>query len=88
MLLKANWADRDLGFLAGPVSGGALLDAFGGPEAGAEAYKPAMVSRPVCIHVSADVVALQYLVGGTTFASVILAVWIRVSYSKKLFVKA
>lgn len=33
-----------VGFLAGPVSGGALLDAFGGPEAGASAYKPAMVS--------------------------------------------
>ncbi|KAJ9104748.1 hypothetical protein QFC19_003889 [Naganishia cerealis] len=31
-----------IGFLAGPISGGALLDAFGGPEAGAEAYKPAM----------------------------------------------
>ncbi|KAJ9127745.1 hypothetical protein QFC24_000028 [Naganishia onofrii] len=60
-----------IGFLAGPISGGALLDAFGGPSAGAEAYKPAM-----------------YLVGGTTFVSVILAVWIRASYSRKLFVKA
>ncbi|GHJ89148.1 hypothetical protein NliqN6_5550 [Naganishia liquefaciens] len=60
-----------IGFLAGPVSGGALLDAFGGPDAGAKAYKPAM-----------------YLVGGTTFVSVVLAIWIRISYSKKLFVKA
>ncbi|KAJ9125077.1 hypothetical protein QFC22_000030 [Naganishia vaughanmartiniae] len=60
-----------IGFLAGPISGGALLDAFGGPSAGAEAYKPAM-----------------YLVGGTTFVSVILAVWIRASYSRKLFIKA
>ncbi|KAI5454814.1 hypothetical protein NCC49_003696 [Naganishia albida] len=60
-----------IGFLAGPVSGGALLDAFGGPEVGASAYKPAM-----------------YLVGGTTFASVVLAIWIRVSYSRSLFVKA
>jgi MFS family permease len=34
-----------IGFLAGPISGGALLDAFGGPSAGAEAYKPAMVSH-------------------------------------------
>ncbi|KAJ9108703.1 hypothetical protein QFC21_000023 [Naganishia friedmannii] len=60
-----------IGFLAGPISGGALLDAFGGPSAGAEAYKPAM-----------------YLVGGTTFVSVVLAVWIRASYSRKIFIKA
>ena len=32
------------GFLAGPISAGALLDAFGGVEAGAKAYKPAIVS--------------------------------------------
>lgn len=32
------------GFFAGPVSGGFLLDAFGGPSAGAKAYRPVMVS--------------------------------------------
>ena len=32
------------GNLAGPVSAGALLDAFGGTEQGAGPYKPAIVS--------------------------------------------
>jgi len=33
------------GNLAGPVSAGALLDAFGGTDQGAGPYKPAIVSR-------------------------------------------
>jgi hypothetical protein len=32
------------GNLAGPISAGALLDAFGGPGQGAGPYKPAIVS--------------------------------------------
>lgn len=32
------------GNLAGPISAGALLDAFGGPNQGAGPYKPAIVS--------------------------------------------
>lgn len=35
---------QSIPFFAGPVSGGFLLDAFGGPTAGAKAYRPAMVS--------------------------------------------
>jgi MFS family permease len=31
------------GYLAGPVSAGALLDAFGGADQGAKPYRPAMV---------------------------------------------
>lgn len=33
-----------LGYLAGPISAGALLDAFGGADDGAAPYRPAMVS--------------------------------------------
>jgi hypothetical protein len=36
---------ESVGFFAGPVTAGLLLDAFGGPEAGPSAYRPAMVSR-------------------------------------------
>ena len=32
------------GYLAGPISAGALLDAFGGADQGAGPYRPAMVS--------------------------------------------
>ena len=35
---------ESVGFFAGPVTAGLLLDAFGGPEAGPAAYRPAMVS--------------------------------------------
>lgn len=31
------------GFLAGPISAGALLDAFGGPDNGPGPYRPAIV---------------------------------------------
>jgi MFS family permease len=34
-----------LGYLAGPISAGALLDAFGGADNGAAPYRPAMVSQ-------------------------------------------
>lgn len=33
---------ESVGFFAGPVTAGLLLDAFGGPEAGPAAYRPAM----------------------------------------------
>lgn len=33
------------GYLAGPISAGALLDAFGGADEGAAPYRPAMVSH-------------------------------------------
>lgn len=33
------------GYLAGPISAGALLDAFGGADDGAAPYRPAMVCR-------------------------------------------
>jgi MFS family permease len=36
---------QSLGYLAGPISAGALLDAFGGAGKGAAPYRPAMVSR-------------------------------------------
>lgn len=32
------------GFLAGPISAGSLLDAFGGPTRGAQPYRPIIVS--------------------------------------------
>jgi MFS family permease len=32
------------GYLAGPISAGALLDAFGGADQGAKPYRPATVS--------------------------------------------
>jgi hypothetical protein len=32
------------GYLAGPISAGALLNAFGGPDQGAGPYRPAIVS--------------------------------------------
>jgi MFS family permease len=32
------------GFLAGPISAGSLLDAFGGPSQGAGPYRPIIVS--------------------------------------------
>ena len=34
------------GFLAGPISAGSLLDAFGGPTRGAQPYRPIIV-RPL-----------------------------------------
>lgn len=40
------WLEVAMSFgnLAGPISAGALLDAFGGPDKGAGPYKPAIVS--------------------------------------------
>lgn len=45
--LSAIEAIESIGLFAGPVSGGFLLDAFGGPTAGAKAYRPIMASRLV-----------------------------------------
>lgn len=36
---------ESFGYFAGPISAGALLQAFGGPGQGAAPYRPAMVSR-------------------------------------------
>lgn len=70
------------GNLAGPVSAGALLDAFGGTEQGAGPYKPAIVSNE-------DWTSLicQYLVGATTAASAILVASIRLSTSRNIWGK-
>lgn len=40
-----------LGYLAGPISAGALLDAFGGADQGAKPYRPAMVSNTSLCHI-------------------------------------
>ena len=44
--IGVGWLEVAMSFgnLAGPVSAGALLDAFGGTEQGAGPYKPAIVS--------------------------------------------
>ena len=41
-----SWLEiaASFGFLAGPISAGALLDAFGGTSMGAEPYRPIIVS--------------------------------------------
>lgn len=45
-----SWLEvaESFGYFAGPISAGALLDSFGGPDRGAKAYKPAMVG-PVAV---------------------------------------
>ena len=44
--IGVGWLEVAMSFgnLAGPISAGALLDAFGGPGQGAGPYKPAIVS--------------------------------------------
>jgi hypothetical protein len=44
--LGVSWLEvaESFGYLAGPISAGALLEVFGGPKGGREAYLPAIVS--------------------------------------------
>ena len=82
--IGVGWLEVAMSFgnLAGPVSAGALLDAFGGTEQGAGPYKPAIVSSDR--HSGLN---LQYLVGATTAASAILVASIRLSTSRNIWGK-
>jgi MFS family permease len=84
---------ESVGFFAGPVTAGLLLDAFGGPEAGPAAYRPAMVSgrllsRRTILGTPDIVPRLQWLVGGTSALAVAMAIRMRWLYDPKVFVKA
>jgi hypothetical protein len=82
--IGVGWLEVAMSFgnLAGPVSAGALLDAFGGTEQGAGPYKPAIVGDDWWPGLN-----LQYLVGATTAASAILVASIRLSTSRNIWGK-
>ena len=83
--IGVGWLEVAMSFgnLAGPVSAGALLDAFGGTEQGAGPYKPAIVSFKLVNRAE----LFQYLVGATTAASAILVASIRLSTSRNIWGK-
>jgi MFS family permease len=78
------WLEVAMSFgnLAGPISAGALLDAFGGSNQGAGPYRPAIVSL---VHSTSTILTVQYLVGATTAASALLVASIRYSTSRNIW---